>query len=146
MSEKEPWYQEGVKFKCTGCGKCCLGKEGYVFVTPEEVATMADHLRLSVEAFALKYLRQVGTRFSLLEVGSDKACIFLKNKKECMVYENRPMQCQTFPFWPQTIKTKAAWEKEKEECEGIYHPEAPLIPYEQIEAAYEKQLDAERRY
>lgn len=144
--EEEKWYRKGLKFKCTGCGKCCLGKEGYVFVTPREVAEMADFLGISVQVFALKYLRQVGNRFSLLERGKDNTCIFLKDKKTCAVYEKRPVQCQTFPYWPQTLKTRTAWEQEKENCEGIDHVDGELISFEEIEQRHQQQIEAEKQY
>ena len=39
--DQEPWYKEGLRFKCTECGKCCTGAPGYVWVNKEEVAEMA---------------------------------------------------------------------------------------------------------
>jgi uncharacterized protein len=44
-------------------------------------------------------------------------CIFL-NGKMCSIYEHRPQQCGTFPWWPDVVRSKTSWENEKERCEG----------------------------
>ncbi len=36
-----PWYQDGLAFTCTQCGKCCTGDPGFVWVTDEEIAALA---------------------------------------------------------------------------------------------------------
>src|SRR6478672_6707328 len=53
MSE-EVWFSEGLRFSCTRCGNCCTGAPGFVWVSPEELATLADYLEQPVEqVFAL---------------------------------------------------------------------------------------------
>src|SRR6185295_3846657 len=95
----EPWYKKGLNFKCTECGQCCTGGPGFVWVTEEEIAAMADLLQISVKDFKIKYVRKRGKRQSLNERKSDNfACVFLKDKK-CLVYKARPEQCRTFPWW-----------------------------------------------
>ena len=37
-------------------------------------------------------------------------CSFLKNKR-CTIYPARPMQCRTWPFWPETMSAKS-WKKD----------------------------------
>ena len=37
----DPWYQQGLKFHCLGCGDCCTGEPGYVWVTKAEIAALA---------------------------------------------------------------------------------------------------------
>ncbi len=126
---QEPWYKEGLRFKCTGCGKCCTGGAGYVWVTHEEIAQLAAELDLSTEEFSRLYVRKIGQRYSLKEVKTERGydCVFLKGK-ECSLYGARPIQCRTFPFWPSNLKSRKTWEDLKEECEGVEHPEAPLLP------------------
>ncbi len=41
---QQPWYQDGLKFRCTGCGDCCTGAPGYVWVNKEEIAALAVYL------------------------------------------------------------------------------------------------------
>ena len=44
--------------------------------------------------------------------------MFLKNKK-CSVYEARPTQCRTWPFWPEVMNAKS-WKTEVESfCPGV---------------------------
>ena len=38
-----PWYEEGLNFDCTGCGKCCM-VDGDVWLAPEEVKQIMMHL------------------------------------------------------------------------------------------------------
>lgn len=127
----EKWYKDGLTFSCTQCGACCTGGPGYVWVSLEEVQILADHLHLSLEEFSKKYLRKIGNRFSLLEKPKTYDCIFLEGKK-CTVYEARPSQCKTYPFWDGILESKERWEQEKKNCEGI-SDKAPLLSLASIE-------------
>jgi len=128
MSE---WYQKGLRFQCTECGKCCTGSPGYVWVNTQEMEEMAKFLEISLKEFKRKYIRRIGNRYSLVETRQNYDCVFLKNKK-CQVYGARPTQCRTFPWWPQNIHTQEAWEATAQTCEGINH-EADLVSCERIE-------------
>ena len=46
-----PWYRAGLKFECTGCGDCCTGAPGFVWVTQVEIQQMAAVVGLGVERF-----------------------------------------------------------------------------------------------
>lgn len=129
LPQVTPWYSEGLNFKCTECGKCCTGGPGAVWVTPVEVTALADRVGLSVEAFREQYTRNEGGRVTLIEKPDSYDCIFLKGKL-CSVYETRPRQCRTFPWWPSNLSSRATWDEI--ECEGI-NPDAPLVPFEEIE-------------
>lgn len=37
----------------------------------------------------------------------------------CVVYEARPLQCRTFPFWPSVLASEEAWEETAAECPGM---------------------------
>jgi Fe-S-cluster containining protein len=101
-------------------------------VGEEEIGEMAQFLGISKELFFKKYIRQKGNRFSLTEKKNENySCVFLK-QNQCTVYGARPKQCRTYPFWPQNLSSKEAWEKTAQECEGI-HPAAPIISLEQIQ-------------
>ncbi len=137
----KPWYKEGLKFSCTGCGKCCTGEPGYVWITMEEIEEMADFLKISVKEFIQSYTREVGGHYSLREYPRTFDCIFLTDGKYCKLYGARPKQCRTFPFWPENLESKEAWERCKERCEGIDHEEAPLIPLSVIKKTLDDQED-----
>ncbi|MBA3236758.1 MAG: YkgJ family cysteine cluster protein [Parachlamydiaceae bacterium] len=131
VKEPQPWFSSGLRFKCTGCGQCCTGAPGHVWVTDDEIASIADYLKMTIDEFRMKYLRLVGDRESLLEDSRTFDCIFLKDKK-CKIYPVRPSQCQTFPWWPYNLQSEAQWNEAGKDCEGINHPEAPLISAESI--------------
>lgn len=122
-----PWYKDGLNFKCTGCGGCCTGFPGFVWVTDEEIVKMANKLNLPVEEFCRLYLRDAGGRLSLKEYPKSYDCVFLEDKKRCSIYDVRPKQCRTFPFWKDCLSSPEAWEETKRHCEGI-NPDAPVVP------------------
>ncbi len=130
--KKSEWYREGLRFECTGCGKCCTGSPGYVWVDEAEMEAMADFLKQPLKEFMRKFVRRVGQRYSLIESRDSFDCVFLKDKK-CQVYGARPTQCRTYPWWPQNLHSEEAWRETARTCEGI-QPDAPLIALEEIEA------------
>ena len=113
-----PWYQDGLQFECTGCGDCCTGAPGYVWVNREEIALLAAHLGMDVVEFEAKYVRAVGRRKSLIEY-DNYDCVFLDSQtRKCTVYEARPRQCRTWPFWDSNVRTPKTWEHTCEVCPG----------------------------
>lgn len=118
MTKRTPWYREGLRFECTQCGACCSGEPGYVFVSDDEIQSMADRLQMAFDAFERKFVRMVGTDKSLVEY-PDGDCIFLDpDSRHCLVYEQRPIQCRTWPFWDSTLEDEAAWEEACDVCPG----------------------------
>ena len=128
---EEPWYKDGLKFKCTGCGKCCTGSPGYVWLSPEDISTLAKELDLDEKTFLQRYTRTLEGRISLLEDLNNYDCIFLKNNR-CTVYQARPKQCRLFPWWPSILSSPKAWNAVSEECEGINHPEGKVYTPEEM--------------
>lgn len=126
VESERPWYADGLRFKCTECGKCCTGAPGYTWVSEEDIAAIANYLNLPLVEFSKKYLRIVDGRPALLENLANFDCVFLKDKK-CRIYPVRPKQCRTFPWWQQNLKSPEAWEEAARHCEGI-NPNAPLVP------------------
>lgn len=117
----QPWYAEGLRFECTGCGQCCTGAPGYIWVTDEEIAQIADQLQMNIDDFRRQYVRTVGNKQSLTEREASPGnydCVFLKDKK-CQIYSVRPKQCRTFPWWPQNLKSLEDWQHAARSCEGI---------------------------
>jgi uncharacterized protein len=131
IKEEKPWYAQGLHFKCTGCGQCCTGAPGYIWVSQLEIEQIASHLQLSIAEFSRRYLRLVDGRLSLLERPQTYDCVFLKNQK-CQIYSMRPTQCRTYPWWPKNLKSEKEWQEAAQWCEGIC-PDAPLVSLETIE-------------
>ncbi|MCB1112058.1 MAG: YkgJ family cysteine cluster protein [Chlamydiales bacterium] len=130
--DDHPWYHQGLRFKCTGCGQCCTGEPGAVWVSEEEVVAIADELGITVEEFSRLYLRRLHGRLSLKEDPHNYDCVFLKDNR-CQVYKQRPKQCRTFPWWVHNLTSKEDWENAAHYCEGINHPEAPIVPFDEIQ-------------
>ncbi len=89
---------------CNSCGgSCCIGESGYIWVTFSEIEAIAKELKLSIEDFAQTYLIRAKNRYSLKEYYDEElgyACIFFDKKtRRCKIYNARPTQCRTFPFW-----------------------------------------------
>jgi len=98
---------------------------------------MALYLSIPLELFVRRYIRQVADRFALTEVKKRKYdCVFLQDCK-CIVYEVRPRQCRTFPWWKENLSSEKSWEEAAKYCEGI-GPQGTLISYETIQTQLDK--------
>jgi len=126
-----PWYQAGLRFECTQCGNCCTGAPGYVWVNKEEIETLAGLLKLDVEEFEKRYVRRVGIRKSLVEFPNGDCVFFHSESRTCQVYEGRPRQCRTWPFWNSNLAGPEAWERAAEHCPGCNR--GKLVTLEKIE-------------
>jgi Fe-S-cluster containining protein len=115
---KQPWYKDGLKFQCTGCGDCCTGAPGYVWVNREEIANLASRVGLEPDEFESRYVRDVGKRKSLNEYANGDCVFFDGETRKCKVYEARPRQCRTWPFWDSNVRTPEAWASTCQVCPG----------------------------
>jgi uncharacterized protein len=132
-----PWYKKGLRFTCTGCGQCCTGEPGFVWLSDEEIHEIATYLKISNKEFLRLYTRSIFGKTSLIETRKENDCIFLKEKK-CQIYNVRPKQCRTFPWWKENLQSLENWKETAERCEGINHPDAPLISFDEIEKQQNK--------
>eukprot|EP00128_Syssomonas_multiformis_P003908 Colp12_sorted_trinity150504_noHs@632 len=114
---------EGLNFKCTACGKCCTTSgKAEVYVNVAQALKIAEELDLEPAEFASSYLIKNSTdqktRFKLRK--KEGACTFLdRNTNKCTIYNSRPTQCRTYPFWPDIVKNESTWNSEAAVCEGI---------------------------
>lgn len=118
--------EEGLRFECTCCGACCTGPPGYVSFTDDEARTMARRVGLTVSEFLRRYTTDTPEGRSLAEVETEHGCdcVFLDReslpgKAVCSLYEDRPLQCRTFPWWPEHLKSARAWKRLEKQCEGV---------------------------
>jgi len=144
----DPWYANGLSFTCTCCGNCCTGGPGFVWLDDHEVDLLAKHLGLSKKQTLEQYCRKIGQRISLKESRTKEGnydCIFLKElpaKKEkgkinlprrvCGIYEVRPLQCRTWPFWDGNLASQDNWNNSAKRCPGMNT--GKHYPQEKIEA------------
>jgi uncharacterized protein len=125
----EPWYQDGLAFQCTRCGKCCTGASGYVWVTDEDLQEIAAFRGESFVETTGLYTRPAAGRRSLRERANGD-CIFWDRQVGCTIYPVRPPQCRTWPFWQSRVATPEAWDELRQDCPGAGRGE--LIPAEEI--------------
>jgi Fe-S-cluster containining protein len=125
----EPWYQDGLRFTCTRCGKCCTGAPGFVWVNDEELAAIARLRGESVEEVRDRYTH-MATRGRTLSEKNNGDCVFYDRTEGCTVYSVRPRQCRTWPFWESNVATPETWDRTCEICPGSGQGE--LIPAEEI--------------
>jgi len=120
MSGRGCWYEDGLRFSCKRCGRCCRDVEepSYVFLYAGDVERMARHLEMTEEDFASAYLIEVEGHLCLANFEGD--CIFYDAEaRGCRIYKARPLQCTTWPFWPESLR-KWVWRSEVEDfCAGI---------------------------
>jgi Fe-S-cluster containining protein len=114
----EPWYADGLKFTCSGCGDCCTGAPGYVWVNQEEIGQLAQLIELTPDEFQDQYTRKVGIRRSLKEFANGDCVFFDNESRKCEVYSARPRQCKTWPFWDSNLRTPETWEQTCATCPG----------------------------
>lgn len=115
---KRFYHDAGIRFECQAeCAQCCQLSNGYVFLTEEEAAKIAEDLNISEHEFLQHFTRIIDNQLCLVD-GEDDHCVFLEDYK-CSIYKVRPMQCRTYPFWPENLKSKSRWQLIKNECPGI---------------------------
>jgi len=109
------------KFKCTGCGKCCTGNPGthYVELATGEAEIIRRTLNIGRTWFYRRYLVLLDGQTRGIRIGENKRCVFLDKKKACRIYHTRPRQCRSYPFWPEILCSRSAWQNESRRCEGI---------------------------
>ena len=116
MSER--WYEEGLPFSCTAYGNCCKsrGEYSHVYLREEEVTAMARHLEMDLVEFVRTQVKVEDGWITLLP-GLDQ-CQFLDDAGRCTVYEVRPVQCRTWPFWDINLDRKVWTEEVNAACPG----------------------------
>jgi uncharacterized protein len=141
-SSSLPWYKDGLSFSCTGCGKCCtmdgdvwLSPEEqpriaeYLGETVETFREKYTRDRPIRNWVCLKYQKDILTTITTATTTSSPlnenntknpqplpnnqhGCIFLSDMGQCRIYEHRPIQCRTYPFWPSLLEDRESWESE----------------------------------
>lgn len=122
------WREEGVRFACQGSGRCCVsrGAYGWVYLTLVDRQRLAQALGIPTRRFTREYCAKTDGLFHLRDDGPD--CRFLVDRR-CSVYEARPTQCRTWPFWPENMSAKA-WTAIAAECPGV--GKGRVVPVEEI--------------
>jgi Fe-S-cluster containining protein len=101
-----------------------------VLISDQEIEALARRVSVSVEEFRTVYTRTLRRGEISLREKRNHECVFFERDKGCSVYENRPRQCRTWPFWHGVVATEARWNEEAEDCPGMNR--GGLHPAEEI--------------
>ncbi len=109
---------------------------------------------MSYEVFYERYTHETPAGRSLNEVETEHGhdCVFLDRDSDearalrggdggglCTIYEDRPLQCRTFPWWPGVVSSERGWKRLGRECEGVGR--GPMIPASAITVERQKQYE-----
>ena len=121
----EPFYRTladgGLRFECTRCQQCCRVEPGYVFLSERDLEELAKAKSVTVAEFTELYCRTVDVggvrRISLTEKENYDCSLW--EHGSCTVYESRPLQCRSFPFWDAHLFSPEAWSEASDSCPGM---------------------------
>jgi uncharacterized protein len=105
-----------IRFSCLRCGACC--KVGFIYLKKGEADTMARSLAMPVTQFKKKYTTWLLWLGRALRWTDEGGCVFMKDEK-CSIYEARPEQCRTWPYWKRIIQNREDLLRARTYCKGI---------------------------
>ena len=121
----QSFYAAGLRFSCKRCSSCCRHESGFVYLSENDLSRLAHAFKMEYTAFIQTWCRWTAfdrdgerryERLALKEK-SNFDCIFWN--AGCTVYQARPLQCRTFPFWDSVVCSQEAWETAALGCPGI---------------------------
>lgn len=115
------------KVDCLQCANCCKSYSPR-FKTPD-VKRIAKHLKLKESVFIETYLK-VDEEGDF--VANSQPCPFLGADNYCSIYDQRPSDCERFPYTGEDviIKRQALTLKNSSFCPITYYVLEKLIQYE----------------
>ena len=117
-----PFYADGLRFSCARCSSCCRHDPGYVFLSLKDAEQLAKRNGLEYSSFVSAYCRWIpiggGSEMLSLKERSNYDCVFW-GANGCSVYEDRPLQCKTFPFWDSVLADEKSWRATSADCPGM---------------------------
>ncbi len=112
-----------MRFQCQpGCIACC-NQKGFVYLTPDDIARLAEHLDITHAEFRRRYLCGAAT-LPRFRKPRHKQCPFLL-ADGCSVHEVKPLQCSSFPYWPELLSDPAERREAATYCPGMN--KGPLV-------------------
>jgi len=127
--KKASWWESGIKFTCLpNCGKCCNEPNGIVYLSLKDMTRLAAFQNMSLSEWIKRDCRKtLDGRYVLKSKPENLICIYLDDDLKCNVYDSKPDQCSAFPWWNENLINEKSWNKTKQICPGIEHPDALLI-------------------
>jgi len=116
LKSRPYFFDGGLRFECRRCGACCTGEPGVVSVDENEITQIAAFIEVPRPVLVERCLYLLKTSYAIKET-DDGRCIFFENG--CAIYPVRPVQCRTWPFWFQNMRSLYAWKGVASRCPGI---------------------------
>ena len=113
---KSRLIRHGLRFSCRRCGRCCAAKDSLVLVNKQELQAMAAYLKVGVPDFMKKFTEKADGFVSIMS-RPNGTCVFYQDG--CTIYPVRPIQCRTFPFWSDVVKSPHRWQEQAKKCKGM---------------------------
>ena len=125
------WDEGGLRVECTQCGRCgqSHGEYAHLYLTSSDVLALAAELGMTEFGFRAKHTEALDGWTVLKTEG--ESCTFLDAKGHCSVYEARPMQCRTWPFWRENLTPEAWTGPVQAICPGLN--QGPLTSADEID-------------
>ena len=124
-SLQKSFYASGLKFSCKRCSACCRYDSGLVYLSENDLEKLTLELKMNRNSFISAFCRWVtdwkGDEVLSLREKSNKDCILWESG--CTVYQARPIQCITFPFWESIMHSSQTWEIAASGCPGMNNGE-----------------------
>lgn len=114
---------------------CCMGNndDDYIAADPHEQERIRAFLGVTQQWFRRRYIVAVDHGTQGIRIDNSGRCAFLDRANRCRIYAVRPRQCRTYPFWPEVLANRSAWQAEARQCEGIGR--GTVIPLTRIKHA-----------
>jgi Fe-S-cluster containining protein len=117
---------QGMRFECQpGCTECCT-QQGFVYLNDADVTRAAAFVGMSAAEFERRYVYRTRRKMRL-RVAKHAHCHFLEGGG-CGIHPAKPLQCRTFPFWPELVGSAREWKRTSRRCPGI--GKGPLVQIE----------------
>ena len=133
-TSSKTFYDDGLRFGCSRCSLCCRFDSGYVWLSRADLDRLAERFRSDRRGVIDQYCRTVDIggfrQLSLLEQ-PNRDCVFWVGGA-CSVYEHRPLQCRSYPFWLHHLVSREEWDRAAQHCPGV--GVGPLHSRETIDA------------
>ena len=117
----DSFYRDGLHFTCQRCSSCCRFDPGIVNLSRQDLDKLLIWSKLVEEDFIETYCRWVhksdGYEYLCLKEKVNFDCILWDNG--CLAYENRPLQCSSYPFWVSLVIDEDWWAANAQECPGV---------------------------
>ena len=116
----------GLRFTCLrGCTNCCR-ERGFIYLTELDLKRAAAFLGMGAREFERRYVYRTSHLLRLRKPRGAQ-CPFL-GEQGCSIHSAKPTQCRAFPFWPELVEDREAWDEVADYCPGMRT--GPLVSIE----------------